>query len=144
MKPRPSGKAYLYNPHSQRPMGLFREFRYELSALLFGLGVLATSLAVAQSFFRDQSPDLLKTLYSSIGGYVFWEGVLGFFALVGGGFYFFDTILKDREFNRLLSTTSKEVFVKNLKRIEELAYYHLPSAYEKRLVEKKREFRIKA
>jgi len=125
-------------------MGVFREFRYELSALIFGLGVLGMFLTLGRYLFLVQSPDWLRSVYAGIGEYIFWVGVLGFFALVVGGWYFFDTIRKDREFNRLLATTSKEMFVKNLKRVEQLAYYDLPSAYEKRLDQKKREFRIKS
>src|SRR5436309_1489770 len=77
------------------------------------------------------------------GDYVVWEAFFGFLAVLGGGFYFVDTIRKEREFDRLISTPSKEVFVKNMGRIEELTYDHLPSAYERRFLDKKREFRIK-
>ena len=126
-----------------RPMGLLREFRYETSTLIFGLGVFGMVLWTTQNFFAAQSPDFLRNIHRAIGGYVFWVGVLGFFAVLVGGFYFFDTILKDREFGRLISTPSKEVFVKNLERLENLADYHLPSAYRERVFEKKREFRLK-
>lgn len=124
-------------------MGFFQELRYELSTLVFGLGILAMVFALTQALLSAQSPDWLKTVHNAVGGWVIWEGTLGFFALLGGGYYFFDTIVKDREFNRLMSTKSKEVFVKNLERLERLVYYELPSAYERRLNEKKREFRIK-
>ncbi|HEY7588986.1 MAG TPA: DUF3198 domain-containing protein [Thermoplasmata archaeon] len=124
-------------------MGFLRDLRYELSALLFALGILAWVLAATNYFFPTQTPDWLMSINRSIGLWMFWVAILGFFSLLGGGFYFIDTIRKDREFNRLVSTTSKEVFVKNQKRIEELAYYHLPSSYERRYLDKKREFRIK-
>jgi hypothetical protein len=125
-------------------MGFFREFRYELSALVFGLGILAMAFALTQVFLGAQSPDWLRDVHAAVGGWVIWEGTLGLFALLGGGYYFVDTIVKDREFNRLLSTRSKEVFVKNLERLERLVYYELPSAYERRLNAKKQEFRIKS
>jgi len=124
-------------------MGLFREFRYELSTLFFALGILGTALSLTQIFLSAQSPDWLKSIYAAIGNYVVWEAFLGFLAILAGGFYFIDTIRKEREFDRLISTTSKEIFVKNMKRIEELTYDHLPSAYERRFLDKKREFRIK-
>lgn len=124
-------------------MGFFQELRYELSTLVFGLGILAMVFALTQALLSAQSPDWLKTVHNAVGGWVIWEGTLGFFALLAGGYYFFDTIVKDREFNRLMTTKSKEVFVKNLERLERLVYYELPSAYERRLNEKKREFRIK-
>jgi len=124
-------------------MGVLRELRYEISALVLGLGILGMILALTYYYFLGQVPDWLRSMSAALGNYNFWVGTLGFFALLIGGWYFVDTIRKDREFNRLLATTSKELFVKNLKRIEELAYYELPSAYEKRVNEKKEQFRIR-
>jgi len=124
-------------------MGLFRELRYELSALILALGVLGMVLSLTQFFAPTQSPDWLQSIHRAVGQYVVWEAFLGFLAVLAGGFYFVDTIRKEREFDRLISTTSKEVFVKNMRRIEELTYDHLPSAYEHRFLEKKGQFRIK-
>ena len=124
-------------------MAVFREFRYELSALILGLGVLGMIFSTTQYLAASQSPDWLRSIHAAVGQYVIWEAFLGILALIAGGFYFADTIRKEREFDRLLSTTSKEVFVKNMRRIEELTYDHLPSAYERRFLEKKREFHIK-
>lgn len=124
-------------------MGIFREFRYELSALFFFLGILAMIFSLTQYFAAAQSPDWLRSIHGAVGNYVIWEAFLGFLTLLAGGFYFVDTIRKEREFERLISTTSKEVFVKNMKRIETLTYEHLPSAYERRFLAKKQEFRIR-
>lgn len=124
-------------------MGVFREFRYELSALIFALGILGTIVSLTQYLVPTQSPDWLQSIHRAVGQYVIWEAFLGFLTVLAGGFYFIDTIRKEREFERLISTTSKELFVKNMRRIEELTYEHLPSAYERRFLEKKREFRIK-
>jgi Protein of unknown function (DUF3198) len=124
-------------------MGFLRDFRYEITGVVFGLGILSMFFALTAYVFPTQSPDWLKAINASIGNWMIWVAFLGILALLGGGFYFIDTLRKEREFDRLVSTTSKETFVKNQKRIEELAYYHLPSAYEKRYLEKRREFRIK-
>lgn len=124
-------------------MAFFREFRYEVSALILGLGILGMVFALTQYFMAAQSPDWLRSIHRAIGEYVVWETFLGILALIAGGFYFGDTIRKEREFDRLIKTTSKELFVKNMKRIEELTYDHLPSAYERRFLDKKREFHIK-
>jgi hypothetical protein len=124
-------------------MGFFREFRYELSALFLVLGFLAMVFSLTYWLIPGQSPDWLRSIHTAVGQYVVWEAFLGFLALLAGGFYFVDTIRKEREFERLISTTSKELFVKNLKRIETLTYEHLPSAYERRFLEKRREFRIR-
>lgn len=125
-------------------MPFLRDFRYELTGVVFGLGILAMVFVLTAWVFPTQSPDWIKSIDESIGNWMIWVAFLGVLALLGGGYYFIDTVRKEREFDRLVSTTSKETFVKNQKRIEELAYYHLPSAYEKRYLEKRREFRIKS
>lgn len=124
-------------------MGLLRNLRYELSTLVFGLGILSMVFALTGWLLRGVTPQWLLNIDDAIDNWMIWVAFLGFLALLGGGYYFIDTIRKEREFDRLVSTTSKEVFVKNQKRIEELAYYHLPAAYEKRYHQKRREFRIK-
>ena len=124
-------------------MGLLRDLRYELSTLIFGLGILSMLLAVTYWLLPGSTPDWLLNIDRAINNWMIWVAFLGFLALLAGGYYFIDTIRKEREFDRLVSTTSKEIFVKNQKRIEELAYYHLPSAYEKRYLQKRKEFRIK-
>jgi hypothetical protein len=125
-------------------MPFLRDFRYEITGVVFGLGILAMIFVLTAWVFPTQSPDWIKSINASIGNWMIWVAFLGVLALLGGGYYFVDTVRKEREFDRLVSTTSKETFVKNQKRIEELAYYHLPSAYEKRYLDKRREFRIKS
>jgi aspartokinase-like uncharacterized kinase len=124
-------------------MGFFREFRYEVSALVLALGVLATVFSLTQYLMPTGRPEWLRSIHEAVGNYVIWEAFFGILAVLAGGFYFVDTIRKEREFERLITTTSKELFVKNMKRIEELTYDHLPSAYERRFLEKRREFRIR-
>ena len=121
-----------------------RDLRYELSTLIFGLGILSMILSITYWLIPNQTPDWLRAVDAAIGNWMIWVAFLGFLALLAGGYYFIDTIRKEREFDRLVTTTSKEIFVKNQKRIEELAYYHLPSSYEKRYQAKRKEFRIKS
>jgi len=125
-------------------MASLRDFRYELSTLIFGLGILSMILSITNWLIPNQTPDWLRSINNAIGNWMIWVAFLGFLALLAGGYYFIDTIRKEREFDRLVTTTSKESFVKNQKRIEELAYYHLPSSYEKRYQAKRKEFRIKS
>src|SRR6195256_6976386 len=82
-------------------MGLFRELRYELSALIFAVGILAMVFSLTQYFAGTQSPDWLKSIHVAVGNFVIWEVFLGFLAVLAGGFYFVDTIRKEREFDRL-------------------------------------------
>ncbi len=124
-------------------MGILRNLRYELSTLVFGLGILSMVFAITAWLIRGVTPQWLLNIDDAIGNWMIWVAFLGFLALIGGGYYFVDTIRKEREFDHLVNTTSKESFVKNQKRIEELAYYHLPASYEKRYQQKRKDFRIK-
>src|SRR2546428_13848100 len=117
-------------------MGLFRELRYELSSLIFGLGILGMIFSLTQYLIPIQSPDWLQSIHRAVGDYVGWEAFFGFLAVLGGGLYFVDTIRKEREFDRLISTPSKEVFVKKMGRIEGRTYDNLPSAYQRRAFSK--------
>ncbi len=136
-------KAYDGGPHSPRGMGLLRNLRYELSTLVFLLGILSMVFATSNWLLFNVSPQWLQNIDLWIGNWMIWVAFLGFLALLAGGYYFIDTIRKEREFDRLVNTTSKEIFVKNQKRIEELAYYHLPASYERRYQQKRKDFRIK-
>src|SRR5713226_9783744 len=60
------------------PMGLFRELRYELSSLIFGLGILGMFFSLTQYIIPSQSPDWLQSVHRAVGNYVVWEAFLGF------------------------------------------------------------------
>ena len=128
-------------------MGIFREIRIELSWMLFGGGVLLTFIGTTKYVpqVRDWAKDvgILQSILEGFGPWIFWEAIVAVLILLGGGWYFIDTIRKEREFNRLIDATSKETFLKNRKRIEYLGFVVLPSSYERRLVKKKQEFKIK-
>jgi len=51
-------------------MGLFRELRYELSSLIFGLGILAMIFSLTQYLIPTQSPDWLQSIHRAVGNYV--------------------------------------------------------------------------
>src|SRR5437762_13891647 len=98
-------------------MGLFRELRYELSTLILALGVLGTVLSLTQYLVPTGSPDWLQSIHRAVGNYVVWEAFLGFLAVLAGGFYFADTIRKERGLERLIPTPPTEVPVRNRNRI---------------------------
>ena len=128
-------------------MGVLREIRIELSWMLFGGGILLTFIGLTKYLPAlnewAKAVPVLQSILEGLGPWVFWEAVSAILILLGGGWYFIDTIRKEREFNRLVDTTSKESFLRNRKRIEYLGYWVLPSSYERRLAKKKQEFKIK-
>lgn len=126
-------------------MRFLREFRLELSLMIFLLALFMTVLAATWLIppLNEVTPDVLKDLHDRIGAWMVWVSFLGPFVLLPGGlFYFVDTVRKRREFERLIDTKSKAQFVRNQDRLEYLAYYFLPDEHRRRVDEKKREFRI--
>src|SRR5947199_9084559 len=100
-------------------MGLFRELRYELSALILALGVLGAVLFLTQYLIPTGSRDWLQSIHRAVGNYVVWEAFVGFLAVLAGGCYFVDTFRRDSEFERLIPRPSMDVFVKNVKTMAE-------------------------
>ena len=126
-------------------MRWLREIRLEVAAMIFIAGLILTVLAVIQFFIPGTTsgpPDIFYDLIrNKIGNWMIWVSFWGPILLLGGGFYFGDTISKAREFNRLIDTDSKAKFVQNQDRIEYLAWL-LSSEMERRVQEKKKEFKI--
>lgn len=119
-----------------------REYALELSSIIFMVGLVMTALVVMKYFFEGGLPFFLKDILAGIGDWIVWMTVIGPLLLMGGGWYFFDGIRKRREFSRLADTDSKAVFVRNLDRIEELAYF-LTQKHKDLLDEKREEFKVK-
>ena len=113
-----------------------REFALELSSIILMVGVLMTFFVVLEYVFGEVLPYYLDDILNAIGSWIVWMTVVGPILLIGGGWYFFDGLRKRREFAKLIDTDSKAVFVRNMDRLEELAYYltekHRETFYEKR------------
>ncbi len=123
-------------------MGLFREIKFELSLAIFAGGVLMSTLATFNYFLTAQAPALIRNVNAGLGDWIFWVAVLGYPLALGGGYYFVDLLRKRQQFERLMSSPSKATFVRNQDKIERLAWTLSPE-YERRVVEKKREFKIR-
>jgi len=120
-----------------------RELRLELSAMVFLPGIIMTVLAVNRYLIgRANLPQFFQDLDAGIGNWMIWVAFIGPLLLLGGGWYFFDTIRKRREFRRLIDTDSKAKFVHNQDRIERLAWSYLGSEYIKKVQKKKEEFNL--
>jgi hypothetical protein len=115
----------------------------KLGLIFFILGILLTIVGILGVFVvNSDSDESLKNFIDSFGNWIYWCMLAGPFVLIGGGWYFFDNINKRKEFRELIETTSKAKFIRNLDRIEFLAWKLTPEHQEK-LFEKKKEFHIK-
>ena len=117
------------------------EFRLEVSTIILILGVF-----MAMVGFFGLSPDLapgpIKSMLDAVGDWYLWFIIIGPFLAIFGVWYASDYIRKAKEFESLIETTSKAKFVKNLDRIEELAWF-LTYKHQVKVAEKKKAFKIK-
>ncbi len=123
-----------------------QDFRFEISGALFVVGLIFVFFAIlgyvpqARAWARDVA--VLDYILQALGPWIFWEAILAAVVMLIGGLDFADTVKKAREFEKLITTTSKESFLKNLKRIETLASDALPERYWRRLERKKTELKV--
>ena len=122
------------------------EHRFELSGSIFAVGVVLmfiTVIAYAASIRTwAETVPILHNLLVGIGPWIFWEAIIAVFVLLFSGFYFMDTLRKGREFERLIRTNSKEMFLKNRRRMENLALV-LPGRYARRVEKKRAELKVR-
>ncbi len=125
---------------------LHQDFRFEFAGLFFALGVLLVFFAlvgyVPQLREWARGVGLLDIIMNGLGGYIFWEAILAALVMLVGAFDLYDTMKKTREFEKLMTTTSKEVFLKNRKRVKHLAEYDLPERYWRRVQKKELDLKI--
>ncbi len=87
-------------------------------------------------------PQPLTDILDAFGNWIVWFVVVGPLLTLVGGWYFIDTVRKQREFEKLVNVSSKAHFVRNQERLEELSWY-LRADYGKRLAERKKRWQIK-
>ena len=126
---------------------IHRELRLEMSAMVFFSGLLLTILtinryALGGSGPGSHLPEFFQDIDQRIGPWIIWVAFFGILLLLGGGWYFVDTIRKRREFRRLVETDSKAKFVRNQDRVEFLAWI-LGSDFQKQYDSKRQEFNLR-
>lgn len=127
----------------KQSVGILREFRLEISSLVLVLGLVPTVLVILNFLPRESLPSTVVDLLDAIGNWFVWLLVVGPILTVVGGWYFVDTLRKQREFERLIEVPSKAHFVRNRERLETLSWF-LPTEYRQRYREQKKRWKIKA
>jgi hypothetical protein len=124
-------------------VGVLREYRLEISSFVLVLGLVPTVLSILHFFFRPYMPPTVLDLLDAIGNWFIWLIVVGPLLVLIGGWYFVDTLRKQREFGRLIEVPSKSHFVRNRERLESLTWY-LPKEYRRRYRAQLKRWKIKA
>ena len=129
------------------------EYRLELSSFLSLLFGFLTVIGIVGAFFRETDTEgnvtynlhgffsFLAELAEPFGTWATWLVVAAPIGLIICIWWFYDYVKKTRELAQLMDTPSKAKFVRNLDDIEYLGW-SLPRRYEKKVLDKKREFKI--
>lgn len=121
-------------------------YTLQLGFICLIIGIVLTILGVLGVFFydllKDQELNSIVDIVNSVGDWIYWCILIGPVLIIAGGWYFFDNISKRREFKELINTTSKAKFIRNLDRIEFLAW-KLTAEHQSKLAKKKRKLNIK-
>ena len=120
---------------------IWREHFYFLMLVTLIVGIFLFVIGIF-GLVQDYAPPGIDTLIDRIGYWYFWCLIFGFFAVVGGGFYYIDGRKKIKQFEELLESNSKAKFIRSCAEIEK-TLWHLPSSYSVRYQEKCKEYKIK-
>lgn len=133
-----------WNKFVYRTRIFVRDYTHVISGALLALGLVLLTIGVFAYWGEDIAPEQSKEFFGNVHktNYDICIMPLGAFISIIAGWYLGDNLLKRREFNKLIKTTSKEKFIKNQDRIEELAWL-LSTKHERMVDEKKKELKIR-
>jgi hypothetical protein len=134
------------------PRDFLTEYRLEMSALLsFVFGLLSVIGLVGAryvnidgkivTFKLPSGLSFLIDLIQPFGTWVTWIAVIAPIGFVVAIWWLYDYVQKVRKLGRLMDTSSRAKFVRNMDDIEYLAWV-LPRRFEKHVLDKKREFKL--
>ncbi len=114
----------------------------DLSVSMIIIGTILVVISVGAIISDIGEDGIFSTIKDSTGGWIYWLLIFSGTILSLGLFYFLDFIAKRREFYKIFEERSKSKFVKNLDRIEELAW-RLQPKYEEMVIDKKKKLKIR-
>lgn len=119
-----------------------RDYTLHWSMAGLVLGMILLVLGIMSFFLSSFLPEDLKAGLTTGAKYDICAGGFGLLFVIFAGYYFADNIYKRRNFNRLFETASREKFVKNRDKLEELAF-DLSTRHEHMVQKKVKEMKIR-
>lgn len=110
--------------------------------LSIAIGAPLTILSMLALLYKTDDTGITLTLHNAIGDWAYWLVVIGLILLLFGGYYIAKFFGQLKEFKTLMGASGRVKFIKNLDRIEELAW-RLHPKYEKQVIDRKIKFNIK-
>ena len=122
----------------------FHENKLGLSFIGIIIGLPSILISVLSFMYSTEGNNsgLVQFSYDLFGDWAFWIIIPGLLMSIIGSYFIFDFYRKMKEFRKLMTIESKAKFIKNLDRIEFLAWRLHPN-YEVVVIEKKKKYKIK-
>jgi hypothetical protein len=105
-------------------------------------GVLALIFGSLGVYYEKKESPMGLVFLSDIGAWGYWIILFGTLAILAGGYYTYDHIAQLRKFEKMMDGRGRANFIKDLDEIERIAY-GLGPAFEMKVIERKREYRLK-
>ena len=83
------------------------------------------------------------TILDFLGDYDIWVLIFGLIVLAFSAYYLWLTRYYMDRFEEIVTTNSKKEFQRNWTEVEQIARYHLPQEYQKRVAEIRKKFGLK-
>lgn len=125
--------------------GIMTEYRAEIGSFLILLFAIASFLGIVGIGLGPELKggwSLFQDIIDAAGNWIYWLALLGVLGLVFSLWWMSDYVIKCRKLRGMLDTTSKAKFIKNMDETEYIAW-RLPQKYGVRVVNKKKELKIK-
>jgi hypothetical protein len=119
-----------------------RDYTLHFSAAALALGLVLFIVGAMSFFFQSALPEDWITSLQTGGRYDICAGAVGLMLVIFAGYYCVDNVYKRRKFARLFGTVSREKFVRNRDKIEELAF-ELSTKHERMVQKKIKEMKIR-
>jgi hypothetical protein len=115
---------------------ILRDLTLVLSAIGLAFGIIFLVLSALAFWYRPGLPeDFLFSFTEENGRLDICSAGAGLLLVIFAGYYFADNLNNRRKFNKLFNIASKEKFIKNRDKLEELAFFI--STKHERMVQKK-------
>ena len=121
---------------------IWRELRLPVTILMLIVGLILLLTGIIWIWFPRISAGLLSELANSLANWNYYGLVVGIILLISGIWYLYDFIKKRKTLLEKMKTDRRSEFVKRRKELEKIAK-SLPRKYEKMLLEKMEELKIK-
>jgi len=110
--------------------------------LTIAIGMPLVIMSLLSLLYKTDDIGITRSFHDLLGDWAYWIIIIGLSLSLFGIYNIFKFFQQLKEYKELIDTPSKAKFIKNLDRIEELAWKLHPK-YERQAIEQKKKFHIK-